>query len=90
LKKARLASHDISSLTQLRKLDVTSCSSQLATYKESVVTTTGTFNDAFSTLETWFFDESRMKLDYTSLNRDVRVFHHAQGYKTRIVSLIVP
>jgi hypothetical protein len=31
---------------------------------------TGTFNDALSMSEIWFFDESRMKLGYTSLTRD--------------------
>jgi hypothetical protein len=43
------------------------CSIQHATYKEFVVTTTGTFNDALSMLEIWFFDESRMIPGYTSL-----------------------
>jgi hypothetical protein len=28
------------------------------------------FNDALSTLEIWFFDESTMILDYTSLTHD--------------------
>jgi hypothetical protein len=31
---------------------------------------TGTFNDALSTLEIWFFDESRMIPGYTSLTYD--------------------
>jgi hypothetical protein len=66
----RLTLHNISSLTQQRKSDATYCSSQLATYKEFVVTTTGTFNDALSTLKIWLFNESRMILDYTSLNHD--------------------
>jgi hypothetical protein len=30
----------------------------------------GTFNDALSMLEIWFFDESRMTPGYTSLTRD--------------------
>jgi hypothetical protein len=47
-----------------------SCSSRPATYKELVVTTTGTFNDALSVLEIWFFDEYRMIPGYTSLTRD--------------------
>jgi hypothetical protein len=46
------------------------CSSRPATYKEFVVTTTGTFNNALSTLEIWFFDESRMIPGYTSLTHD--------------------
>jgi hypothetical protein len=54
------------SSTQLRKSDAMFCSSRPATYKESVVTTTRMFNDALSTLEIWFFDESRMTLGYTS------------------------
>jgi hypothetical protein len=52
--------------------DATFCSSRLATYKESVVTTIETFNDALSTLEIWFFDVSRMKPDCTSLIHDGR------------------
>jgi hypothetical protein len=36
----------------------------------SIVTMTGTFNDALSMLEIWFFDESRMTPGYTSLTRD--------------------
>jgi hypothetical protein len=72
LKKARLTPQDISSSTQLRKPDAMSCSSRPATYKQSVVTRTGTFNDALSTLEMWFFHESRMKLGYTSLTQDGR------------------
>jgi hypothetical protein len=47
-----------------------SCSSQPATYKQSVVTTTKTFNDALSMLEKWFFAESWMTSGYTSLTRD--------------------
>jgi hypothetical protein len=43
-----------------------------ATYKESVVTMIGTFNDAILLLETWFFDKSRMKPGYTSLTHDGR------------------
>jgi hypothetical protein len=54
----------------LRKSDAMYCSSRLATYKEFVVTTIGTFNDALSMLEIWFFDESRMTPGYTSLTRD--------------------
>jgi hypothetical protein len=34
---------------------------------------TGTFNDALSTLEIWFFDESRMTPGYTSLTHDGKV-----------------
>jgi hypothetical protein len=51
MKKARLIVQDISNLIQLRKSDVTSCSNRPATYKVSVVTMTGTFNDALSMLE---------------------------------------
>jgi hypothetical protein len=47
-----------------------SYSSRPTTYKEFIVTTTGTFNDAVSTLEIWFFDEFRMIVGYTSLTRD--------------------
>jgi hypothetical protein len=72
MKKARLTAQDISNLTQLRKLDATSCSSRLATYKESIITTARTFNDTLSTLEIWFFNISRIKLDFTSLIRDGR------------------
>jgi hypothetical protein len=43
------------------------CCNRLATYKEFVITTTRTFNDALSMLEIWFFDESRMIPGYTSL-----------------------
>jgi hypothetical protein len=68
--EARLTLQDISSSTQLRKLDTTSCSSRPATYKESVITTTGTFNNALSMLEIWFFDESRMTPVYTTLTCD--------------------
>jgi hypothetical protein len=46
------------------------CSSWPTTYKVSVVTTTGTFNDDLSTLEIWSFAASRMKLGCTSLIRD--------------------
>jgi hypothetical protein len=80
LKKARLTPQDILSLTQLRKSNAMCCSSRLATYKEFVVTTIGTFNDSLSMLEImleiWFFDESRMMPGYTSLTHDC-----AQGYK---------
>jgi hypothetical protein len=55
---------------QLKKSNATSCSSQPATYKESVVTTTGTFKDTLSMLEILFFDESRMISRYTSLTHD--------------------
>jgi hypothetical protein len=68
--KARLTLHDSSSLTQLRKSDATHCSSCLATYKEFVITTTGTFNNALSMLEIRLFDESRMILGYISLTHD--------------------
>jgi hypothetical protein len=57
-------------MTQLRKSDATSCSSQPATYKESVINTTRTFNDALSMLAIWFFAESRMTPGYTSLTHD--------------------
>jgi hypothetical protein len=57
-------------MTQLRKSDAMYYSSRPATYKEFVVTMTGTFNDAFSMLEIWFFDESRMISGYTSLTHD--------------------
>jgi hypothetical protein len=70
LKKARLTLQDILSLTQQRKSDATNCSSWLAAYKEFIVIMTGTFNDALSTLAIWFFDESRMIPDYTSLTHD--------------------
>jgi hypothetical protein len=70
LKKARLTLQDILSLTQQRKSDATYCSSWPATYKEFVITTTGTFNDALLTLEIWFFDEFRMIPDYTSSTHD--------------------
>jgi hypothetical protein len=46
------------------------CSSRPATYKELIVTTIGTFNDALSMSEIWFFDESRIIPGYTSLTRD--------------------
>jgi hypothetical protein len=59
-------------LDSTEKLDASSCSSRLATYKESIVTMTGTFNDALSMLEIWFFDESRMTPGYISLTRDWR------------------
>jgi hypothetical protein len=59
-------------LTQLRKFDAMYFSSRSATYKEFVVTTTGMFNDALSTLEIWFFDESRIIPGYTSLTHDGR------------------
>jgi hypothetical protein len=70
LKKTRLTLHDISSLTQLRKSDAMYCSSRPATYKEFVVTTTRTFNDALSMLEIWFFDESKMIPGYTNITHD--------------------
>jgi hypothetical protein len=70
--EARLTAQDISNFTPLRKSDATSCSSRPATYKESIVTTTRTFNDALSMLEIWFFDQSRMKPGCTSLTCDGR------------------
>jgi hypothetical protein len=70
--KARLTLQDISSLTQPRKSDATYCSSRFATYKEFIVTATGTFSNALSMLEIWFFDKSRMTPDYTSLTHDGR------------------
>jgi hypothetical protein len=69
-----LTPQDISSSTQLRKSDAMSCSSRLATYKESVVITTRMFNDALSVLEIWFFEESRMIPDYASLTHDGKGF----------------
>jgi hypothetical protein len=66
MKKARLTVQDVSNLTQLRKLDATSCSSRPATYKQSVVTTTGTFNDTLSTFEICFF---RRIQDETGLHK---------------------
>jgi hypothetical protein len=57
-------------MTQLRKSDAMYYSSRPATYKEFVITTIGTFNDALSMLEIWFFDKSRMILVYTSLTHD--------------------
>jgi hypothetical protein len=57
-------------LTALRKSDAMYCSSWPATYKEFVVTTTGTFNDALSMLGIWFLDDSRMIPGYTSLTHD--------------------
>jgi hypothetical protein len=70
LKKARLTLQDISSSTQLRKSDAVHYCNRPATYKEFVITTIGTFNDALSMLEIWFFDKSRMILVYTSLTHD--------------------
>jgi hypothetical protein len=70
LKKARLTLHDISSLTQLRKFDAIYCCSWPATYKEFIITMTEMFNDALSTLEIWFFAESKMIPDYASSIRD--------------------
>jgi hypothetical protein len=70
LKKVRLTLQDSLNLTQLRKSDVMHCCSRPVTYKEFVVTTTGTFNGALSMLEIWFFDESKMILGYTSLTHD--------------------
>jgi hypothetical protein len=67
LKKVRLTPQDISSLTQPRKSDAVHCCSRPATCKEFIVTMIGTFNDALSMLEIWFFDESRMIPGYTSL-----------------------
>jgi hypothetical protein len=61
-----------SNSTRQKKSDTIFCSSRPTTYKESVVTMIGTFNDAFSTLEIWFFDVSRMKPGCTSLIRDGR------------------
>jgi hypothetical protein len=57
-------------LIQLRKSDAIHCCSWPVTYKEFVVTTIGTFKGVHSTLEIWFFDESRMILVYTSLTHD--------------------
>jgi hypothetical protein len=63
---------DISNLTWQRKSDAMFFSSWPATYKASVVTMTGTFNDDLSTLEIWSFAVSRMKLGCMSLIRDGR------------------
>jgi hypothetical protein len=46
------------------------CSTRPATYKEFVITTTGTFDDVLFMLEIWFFDEFRMIPGYTSLTHD--------------------
>jgi hypothetical protein len=43
-KKARLMTQDISNSTRQKKADAMFCSSRPATYKVSVVTTTGMFN----------------------------------------------
>jgi hypothetical protein len=48
------------------------CFSQPATYKASVITMTGTFNNVLSMLEIWSFAASRMRPGYTSLIRDGR------------------
>jgi hypothetical protein len=48
------------------------CSSRPATYKVSIVTTTGTFNNDLSTLAIWSFAASRMRAGCTSLIRDGR------------------
>jgi hypothetical protein len=61
---------DISSLTQPRKSDAMHCSSRPATCKKFVVTTTETFNNALSMLGIWFFNESKIILDFTSLAHD--------------------
>jgi hypothetical protein len=74
MKKARLMTQDISNLIRQKMIDATFCSSRPATYKASVVTTTGTFNDALSTLEIWSFAVSRTKLGYTILIRNGRDF----------------
>jgi hypothetical protein len=71
-KKARLMTQDISNSTRQKKSDAMFCSSRPATYKASVVTTTGTFNDDLSTLEIRSFTTSRTKLGCTSLIRDGR------------------
>jgi hypothetical protein len=72
MKKARLITQDISNLTRQRKSDAMSCSSRPATYKESVVTTTETFNNVLSTLDIWSFVASRMKPGCTTLIHDGR------------------
>jgi hypothetical protein len=71
-KKVRQMMQDISNSTRQKKLDAMFCFSQPATCKESIVTTTKTFNDALSTLEIWSFAASRMKLGCISLIRDGR------------------
>jgi hypothetical protein len=63
---------DISNLTQQKKLDAMFCFSWLATYKVSVVTTTGTLKKDLSTLEIWSFAVSRIKLGCTSSIHDGR------------------
>jgi hypothetical protein len=72
MNKVRLTTQVFSNLIRKKKSDTMPCSSQPAAYKESVVITTGTFNDALSTLEIWFFNESRMKPGCTSLTHDGR------------------
>jgi hypothetical protein len=70
------------------------CSSRPATYKNFVVTTIGMFNDALSTLEIWFFNESRMISGYTSLihgGKDLSLCTRLQAldliaYNTRMVT----
>jgi hypothetical protein len=71
-KKARLMMQDISNSTRQKKSDAMFCSGRPATYKEFVVTMTGTYNDDLSTLEIWSFTASRMKPGYTGLIRDGR------------------
>jgi hypothetical protein len=63
---------DILSLTRQKKLDAISCFSRLATYKASIVTTTGMFKQDLSTLEIWSFVVSRMRPGCTSIIRDGR------------------
>jgi hypothetical protein len=50
---------------------------------------TGTFNDALSTLEIWFFDVSRMKPGCTSLIHDGRGLSSCTSYRTRVISLTI-
>jgi hypothetical protein len=45
MKKARLTAQDLSNLTRQRKSDAISCSSRLATYKESIVTGVHHYHD---------------------------------------------
>jgi hypothetical protein len=71
-KRARLMTQDISNSTRQKKSDAMFYSNRPATYKASVVTTIGTFNDDLSTLEIWSFAASRTKPGYTSLIRDGR------------------
>jgi hypothetical protein len=71
-KRARLMMQDILSLIQQKNSDAMLCFSQLATYKASVITTTGTFKQELSTLVIWSFAASRTRPGCTSLIHDGR------------------